>query len=293
MAPLKLGTRASPLALAQTDQVIAALAKVGIAAQAHTFSTRGDRDLSKPLHELGDKGLFTQELEAALMSGEIDAAVHSAKDMSALDDLDLPIVAALERDSRADVLISNRALDDLPEGARIGTSSLRRAAQLKSVRPDLLAVPVRGNVQTRLKKWQEGEVDALILAAAGLRRMDLVASLPTHELDWDTAPAQGLIAIQARSENDPWKDISHEASYRVLHIERALVRGLGAHCRLPVSCHVSDGLAVRLSAWAKDGSAKHATGQIDQETNLAAQVRAAEDLGQGLKAELPTTYWDA
>ena len=182
MAPLKLGTRASPLALAQTDQVIAALAQAGIEAQAHTFSTRGDRDLSKPLHELGDKGLFTQELEAALKSGDIDAAVHSAKDMSAIDDPELPIVASLKRDSRADILISAGAspLTELPQRARIGTSSLRRAAQVQAVRPDLQVVAVRGNVQTRLKKWQAGEVDALILAAAGLRRLGMMTDLPSQ-----------------------------------------------------------------------------------------------------------------
>ena len=292
MVPLKLGTRASPLSLAQTDQVIAALAEVGLQAKAQTFSTRGDRDLRKPLYTLGDKRLFTQELEAALTSGAIDAAVHSAKDLSAIDDPELPLVAALARDSRADLLISSAAggLHGLPQGARVGTSSLRRAAQLHAVRPDAQVVAVRGNVQTRIKKWQAGQVDALILAAAGLRRLDMMADLPTYDLDWDTAPGQGVIAIQAKPSAALWERINHGPSFQALALERASVRGLGAHCRLPVSCHLADDLTLRLSVWASQGSARTLTGRIDQGAGISVQIQQAEALGRQLKQQLSPAY---
>ena len=292
MVPLKLGTRASPLSLAQTDQVIAALAKVGLQAKAQTFSTSGDRDLRKPLYTLGDKRLFTQELEAALTSGAIDAAVHSAKDLSAIDEPELPLVAALARDSRADLLISSAAggLHGLPQGARVGTSSLRRAAQLHAVRPDAQVVAVRGNVQTRIKKWQAGQVDALILAAAGLRRLDMMADLPTYDLDWDTAPGQGVIAIQAKPSAALWGPINHGPSFQALALERASVRGLGAHCRLPVSCHLADDLTLRLSVWDSQGSARTLTGRIDQGVGISVQIQQAEALGRQLKQQLSPAY---
>ena len=303
MIPLKLGTRASPLALAQTNQVIAALAHIGIPAQAKVFSTRGDMDLSQPLYMLGDKGLFTAELEAALRSGEIDAAVHSAKDMSALDDPDLPLVAALARTTRADILISHHAdgLAGLPNQARVGTSSLRRAAQLKACRSDLVPASVRGNVQTRLKKWQVGEVDALILAAAGLERLGLLQDLPSTQLDWDTAPAQGIIAIQGASqrvpESAPWNQINDYRSFTQLQIERALVRGLGAHCRLPVSCFV-EGETVRLSAWLADGREKTIRSQLksidlNSDADLKKVCYDAESLGQELRKQLPPEFWSS
>ena len=304
MIPLKLGTRASPLALAQTHQVIEALAHIGIAAQAKVFSTRGDMDLSQPLYTLGDKGLFTAELEAALRSGEIDAAVHSAKDMSALDDPDLPLVAALARTTRADVLISHQpgGLAGLPDQARVGTSSLRRAAQLKAYRNDLVPAPVRGNVQTRLKKWQAGEVDALILAAAGLERLGLLHDLPSTQLDWDTAPAQGIIAIQSTidqraHENSPWTQINDHHSFTQLQIERALVRGLGAHCRLPVSCFIGD-RSVRLSAWLADGREKSIKARLtlmdlNSDMDLKKICHDAQSLGQKLRKQLPPEFWSA
>lgn len=281
MQPLKLGTRASALALAQTDAVIAALAAQGVAAEAVTFSTRGDRDLSKPLHELGDKGLFTLELEAALRSGEIDAAVHSAKDMSALDDAELPIVGALEREAKGDVLVG-ASLADLPEGARVGTSSLRRAAQLKALRPDLQSVAVRGNLNTRLAKLEAGEADALILAEAGLRRLGLLDGLKTESLPFRPAPAQGIIAIQAATASELWSSISHGPTLRALHIERALVRGLGANCRLPVALDL--GHEAVLEAWHENGTVMDAK----QEVRTVAE---AEALGAALLARLPEGYF--
>jgi len=297
MTEIKLGTRASPLALAQTRQVIDALAMQGVVARAVTFSTHGDRDLSKPLHELGDKGLFTAELEAALHSGTIDAAVHSAKDISAFDDPDLPLVAALPRHERHDVLVGPYAsLDAMPSGGRVGSSSLRRAAQTRAIHPEVNLIPVRGNVQTRLAKWRAGEVEALILAAAGLARLGLLEDLPHTALPWDTAPAQGLIVVQAPEGSALWERISDAGALRDLRVERALVRGLGANCRLPVSCATLPGakhLSLRLSAWHASGSAREAEATLPLTQSLEDLTLAAEALGQQLKADLPANYWPA
>ena len=283
MKPIRLGTRGSALALAQTNLVIGALATQGVASQAVTFSTRGDRDLSKPLHELGDKGLFTQELEAALKNREIDAAVHSAKDMSAFDDPALPIVAALERETKADVLIGAR-LGDLMTGAKIGTSSLRRRAQLKALRPDLQAVPIRGNLNTRLKKLSAGAVDALILAEAGLKRLDLLAGLTLERLPFLPAPAQGIIAIQALALSPVWTAINHQQTWNDLHVERAMVRGLGGHCRLPMAIELH-GQKARIEAW-------HCEGNFIYRQGLVRNSTEAQTLGSVLREALPVGYFD-
>ena len=290
---LSLGTRASPLALAQTARVAAALADHGVQARAKTFSTRGDRWLDVPLQALGDKGVFTAELQHALRAGQVAAAVHSAKDMSALDDPDLPIVAALPRDARKDVVIApgGAGLDSLPKGARVGTSSLRRAAQLRDARPDLRPVVVRGNIQTRLQKWRAGEVDALILAAAGLARLGLEEAVPHVTLPGLYAPAQGIIAVQALAAAPHWDAINDPASFAALRIERALVRGLGASCRQPVACALDwtrDGQGTLAAmAWGPEGARVQETLDLAPDQTLADQVAQAERLGLRLRARLP------
>ncbi len=290
---LSLGTRASPLALAQTARVTAALADHGVKALAKTFSTLGDRQLDLPLQALGDKGVFTAELQQALRAGQVAAAVHSAKDLSALDDPDLPIAAVLPRDAREDVLITpgGAGLDSLPRGARIGTSSLRRAAQLRDVRPDLRPIVVRGNVQTRLQKWRAKEVDALILAAAGLARLGLEETVPHVTLPGLYAPAQGIIAVQALQPASHWDAINHPATYAALMIERALVRGLGASCRQPLACGLDwtrDGQGTLVArAWGPEGERVQEALDLQPSQSLADQVAQAEQLGVRLHAALP------
>ena len=293
MDSLLLGTRASPLAIAQSDRVIAALDVQGLTAQPRIFSTQGDRVLDQSFQALGDKGMFTAELEAALHQGLVQAAVHSAKDMSALDDPALPIVAVLPRDSRVDALIAQdvKAVADLPARARIGTSSLRRAAQLRQLRPDLIIVPVRGNLQTRIRKWRQGEVDALLLAAAGLDRLDLRAELPAIDLPLPYAPCQGIIAIQARERAEMWRGLSCAATMTQLAIERALVRGLGANCRQPVACQVDGdvggGFAIQLYAWGRSGRCESLTHRLAAGQSDEALAQDAETQARALAARLP------
>ena len=170
---VRIGTRSSELALRQARLVASQLAERGVASELVTYTTIGDRILDKPLSAIGEKGLFTAELEADLIAGHTDCAVHSLKDLPTADPTGLMLVALLEREDPRDALvtapgISARTVHDLPHGARIGTSSLRRRAQLRALRPDLDVQELRGNVGTRLRKIDEGQVDAALLAAAGL-----------------------------------------------------------------------------------------------------------------------------
>jgi hydroxymethylbilane synthase len=174
----------------------------GLQVQLREFVTTGDRVLDRPLPEIGGKGLFTEELEAALRAGEIDLVVHSLKDLPVEDAPGLMIAAIPMREDPRDVLVAARpvTLADLPAGARIGTSSLRRSAQLLAARPDLTLLPVRGNVDTRIRKVLEGQYDAIILAAAGVTRLGLMENVRQH-LPFETmlpAPGQGALAVQCR-----------------------------------------------------------------------------------------------
>ncbi|NCA01763.1 MAG: hydroxymethylbilane synthase, partial [Sphingomonadaceae bacterium] len=206
--PLKLGTRASPLALAQAYLVRAALLAAHgwdeTRVEVVPMTASGDRILDRPLAEVGGKALWTKELDRALMDGSVDFAVHSMKDVETLRPADLSIVAMLPRADVRDRLIGAPSIADLPQGARIGTSSPRRAAQLRRLRPDLQIVLFRGNVATRLAKLDAGEADATLLAAAGLDRLGLgdIGSA-IDETEMLPAPAQGAIGIECLSDNAP------------------------------------------------------------------------------------------
>ncbi len=240
------GTRGSALARRQTDWVAEQLQAVfpELAIKTAIFSTRGDRELSKPLPEIGGKGLFTAELEAALLSGEIDAAVHSLKDLPTENPPGLTIGAILPRENPADVLVSRagHTLDTLPRGASVGTSSLRRGAQLLARRPDLRIISLRGNVDTRIKKAlnPDGPYDAIVLAAAGLNRMGLSQHI-TAELPAELmlpAPGQGAVAVQCRA-NDAaslamLERLNHCPTQQAVIAERAFLAGLGGGCSVPV-----------------------------------------------------------
>lgn len=242
---LTIGTRGSALARWQTDWVIARLKSVWpeLDCPIKLFHTSGDKLLDKPLPEIGGKGLFTEELENALKTGEIDLAVHSLKDLPIDDAAGLTIGAVGERDDPRDVLISHqyRALTTLPHGARVGTSSLRRAAQLLAVRPDLKILSLRGNVDTRLRKALQGEYDAIVLAAAGVLRLGYGSHIADY-LAYDVmlpAPGQGALAVQCRSDDRPTLDllkpIDHLPTRSAVAAERAFLKGLGGGCSAPVA----------------------------------------------------------
>lgn len=248
---MRIGTRASELALRQARLVENALLARGIRSELVTFKTIGDKKLDQPLTEIGAKGLFTHELEVALSKNKIDCAVHSLKDLPTESPENLEIIAQLEREDPRDVLIVNRAtgaenLDDLPAGSRVGTSSLRRRAQLLARRPDLEAVELRGNVPTRLKKVETGAVHAAILAAAGLIRLEVEQRITMFldPPDWLPAAGQGAIAIQVRSDDSRMKDLlrplDHEPTSIATRAERAFLAALEGGCQVPIGALVSE-----------------------------------------------------
>lgn len=242
---VRIGTRSSELALRQARQVAAALEALGIASELVTYTTIGDRVLDRPLSAIGEKGLFTAELEADLLAGTTDCAVHSLKDLPTADPDGLTIVALLEREDPRDALVvgpstNARSLRELPPGARVGTSSLRRRAQLRALRPDLEVCELRGNVGTRLRKIDEGVVDAALLAAAGLRRLGLGDRIVSF-LDapaWLSAPGQGAIAVQARTGDARLTRVlaalDHAATRTAITAERALLAALEGGCQVPI-----------------------------------------------------------
>lgn len=311
---IRIGTRASELALRQARLVEQALLDRGIKAELVTFKTTGDKKLDQPLSEIGAKGLFTHELEVALGKGKIDCAVHSLKDLPTESAAGLEIVAQLEREDPRDCVVVNRVtgaegLDDLPAGSRVGTSSLRRRAQLIARRPDLEVVELRGNVPTRLRKVETGKVHAAILAAAGLIRLEARQRIAMflEPPDWLPAAGQGAIAIQTTSDS-PLRDILSSLDHRPTSLgtraERAFLAALEGGCQVPIGALVSEtGGTHTLYGMLSDLSGKHivrgsrvldpdapeATGE-----ELAAEIRARGgssllvELRQGSAAKLPS-----
>jgi hydroxymethylbilane synthase len=246
---LKIATRSSELAVRQAGQVQEALNAMGVVAELKTYSTVGDRRLDQPLSAIGAKGLFTKELEADLAAGDVQCCVHSLKDLPTEMPAGLELVALLPREDPRDVLIVNgevraRSIDALPPRSRVGTSSLRRRAQLHSLRPDLEIVDLRGNVPTRIRKIDERQVDAAILAAAGLHRLG-VAERITAYLDapaWLPAAGQGAIAIQIRCDDAETRKLLAPLADRATTIdtraERAFLAALEGGCQVPIGAVV-------------------------------------------------------
>ena len=275
---LRIGTRGSPLALAQAHQVRRALqaehpdlATPGLI-EIEVITTTGDRDWSKPLRVLGGKGLFTKEIDLALAAGEIDLAVHSTKDVPTVLPEGQELVAVLPRaDPRDAVLCAHAAsFAALPSDAVVGTSSLRRGAQVKMLRPDLRIAPMRGNVETRLRKLAPGAIDATLLAVAGLQRLgraDLRYEILPVEVMLP-AVCQGTIGIAARSDDTVVRDrlaaICCPQTWRATLAERALLTALDGSCQTPIAGYARpdplDGDALRLDALVAlpDGSEHHA-----------------------------------
>lgn len=241
MARLRIGTRGSRLALVQAGIVQRALEAKGSESEVVVLKTTGDRILDRPLADAGGKGLFTKELEEALLRGEIDLAVHSMKDVPTALPRGLAIAAVLEREDPRDVFVSHKAasLAGLPRGARVGTSSVRRKAQVLRARADVAPTLLRGNVDTRLKKLDQGELDAIFLALAGLNRLGLGdrATTVLDPSDWLPALAQGAIGIETREHDAAAARVAqleHLPTAIALACERAFQAALDGSCRTPI-----------------------------------------------------------
>jgi hydroxymethylbilane synthase len=241
---IRVGTRGSALALAQARWVAE---RLGSTVELVTVTVPGDRG-----EAIGDKSRWVSELERALLAGEIDIAVHSAKDVPAELPAGLELVAIPERADARDAICGAESLLALGHGARVGTSSLRRTAQIRAVREDLEVVPVRGNVDTRLRKLADGECDALVLAVAGLLRLGREDAVTATLDDLVPAAGQGALALEARvGEADVTGAVNDALASACVSAERELVRALGATCNTPVGAHAQplDGGEIELSAW--------------------------------------------
>jgi hydroxymethylbilane synthase len=241
---LTIGSRGSQLALWQANHISSILNRSGVINKIQIIKTTGDHLQTASLVQAGGKGLFTKEIEDALLAGTIDLAVHSLKDLPTEMPEGLALAAIPEREDPRDALVG-RTLDELPTGATVGTSSLRRSSQLRILRPDLRIEPVRGNVDTRLRKLREGQFDALLLAAAGLRRLGLdgeIASLMPPE-EMCPAPGQGALAIQTRVHDEAFeicKAMGHAPSFFAVSAERAALAALGGGCQLPIGAFAEE-----------------------------------------------------
>ena len=307
MAKLRVGTRGSALALAQSGQTVARLEAAGVPAELVVIRTSGDKLATVSLSKVGGKGLFIKELEEALAANEIDLAIHSMKDVPAELPPGFAMAAVTTRADVRDVLVRRAsdvpaagpaaeaaeggsalsrlpALAALPRGARVGTGSLRRRAQLAALRGDLDVIQMRGNVDTRLRKLEEGEYDAIVLAAAGLARLGIAANAAPLAPDaFVPAPGQGALAIEARADDasviELLRVLDDAASRAACAAERAFLRELGASCQVPVAAHarvlddgglVLDGLVASL-----DGSLvlrDVANGSVDRAAELGRQL---------------------
>jgi len=265
MQGLRLGTRGSPLALAQARKVAAAIETAQRWpdgwVQIVEIKTTGDQVQDRPLAEIGGKALWTKELDRALLAGEVDFCVHSMKDVESVRPDEIHIAAVRPRGDVRDRIIGAGSIDKLKQKARVGTSSPRRAAQLRRLRPDLEIVPIRGNVETRLKKVENGEVDATLLASAGLKRLEIDAgtAIPTEILL--PAPGQAVIAMECRTNDTRTQSVltsvNNQITYDCVMAERAFTRALGATCHSPVAafCVLEDGdLRMRAQLFSEDGA---------------------------------------
>jgi hydroxymethylbilane synthase len=270
---LRLGTRGSLLARTQSMLVAHDLERAHadrrLRVELKIIKTSGDQIADRPLHEVGGKGLFTKELEQALLSGEIDFAVHSFKDvpvtMPLVDQADLVMAAVPKREDPRDVLVSRKArrIEELPHGAKVGTGSLRRRCQLLRLRPDLVIESIRGNIDTRLRKLTEGQYDAIILALAGLKRTELFAAATMQAIEIDEllpAPGQGALALQCRADAERTRRLlsalNEEATNTCVSAERKIVQALHGDCHSPIAAlaTIEAGmLHLRASVGARDG----------------------------------------
>lgn len=304
---ITIATRESLLALWQAEYVRSELQRVhpGLEVRLLGMTSRGDQLLDVPLAKVGGKGLFVKELETALLDGSADIAVHSMKDVPMTFPEGLRLGVICEREDPRDAFVSNHyeSLDDLPAGSVVGTSSLRRECQVREARPDLTVRFLRGNVQTRLRKLDEGEYDAIILATAGLLRLELDARIRQRIPDTQSLPAggQGAVGIELRSDDRELLELlaplHHEASAQCVTAERALNRRLEGGCQVPIACyaqHVDDGrqLWLRGLVGEPDGSrVLRVEGRAPVAEAEALGIRMAEELlAQGAGEILAAVY---
>jgi hydroxymethylbilane synthase len=259
---LTIGSRGSQLALWQAHWVQGHLEALGEECRIEIIKTTGDKITDVALSQVGSKGLFTKEIEEALLSGAIDLAVHSLKDMPTDLPAGLVLAAIPEREDPRDALVG-RSLDKLGAGARVGTGSLRRAAQLRALRPDLQIEDIRGNVDTRLRKLDEGRYDAIVLASAGLRRLGWEYRITELFEPATMCPAvgQGALAVETRGDDGPGfraaARLEHAASRAAVTAERAVLAALGGGCQAPMGAHASvsdSGIHIRALIVSPDGS---------------------------------------
>ncbi len=268
---LRLGARGSLLSRLQSGMVARQLEeKAGVKVELVIVSTSGDKIQDRPLHEFGGKGLFTKELEQALLRGEVDFAVHSFKDvpvtMPLVDTAELVIAAVPKREDARDVLVSRkaRAIGELAEGAKVGTGSLRRRAQVLALRPDLKVEMIRGNVDTRVRKLNDGEYDAVVLAFAGLKRAGLFDATYMYPVPMEEllpAAGQGALAIECRRDAKEIREILHlladEKTAAAVAIEREVVRALNGDCHSPIGAYaevLGDEVNLMTAVGARDGN---------------------------------------
>src|SRR5947207_5176440 len=265
MQGLRLGTRGSPLALAQARKVAAAIETAQRWpdgwVQIVEIKTTGDKVQDRLLAEIGGKALWTKELDRALLAEEVDFCVHSMKDVESERPGEIHLAAVRPRGDVRDRIVGAESIEKLKQGARVGTSSPRRAAQLRRLRPDIEIVPIRGNVETRLKKVEMGEVDGTLLASAGLKRLEIDAgtAIPTEIIL--PAPGQAVIGMECRANDTRTQtvlsSVNNQITYHCVMAERAFVRALGGTCHSPVAafCVLEDGdLRMRGQLFSEDGS---------------------------------------
>ncbi len=300
--PLVVATRRSALALAQCRAFLRALvaANPGLVVEELHVVTTGDRIQDRPLYEVGGKGLFVREIEEALLEKRADFAVHSMKDLPAHQPPGLELVCVPERADPRDTLLVQpgkiASIDALPKGAKVGSSSLRRRLMLLAKRPDLDVVPLRGNIDTRLRKLTAGEYDAIILAAAGLARLGVpVGELPPHApLAFDVmlpAVAQGILAVEARGGDEEvariLSPLEHGPSRLVASAERGVLRALGADCTVPLAAHATlHDYELSLEAWLSETDGSNVRTRTDRAriTDANSAEAFGDRVGQALKS---------
>jgi hydroxymethylbilane synthase len=290
---LRVGTRGSRLSLVQTDIVLDQLKRKdpSLVVEKKVIKTIGDEDQRTPIFSINQKGIFEKEIDQAVLQGKVDVAVHSLKDVPVFEpNTKLVIASVPQRGSPANVLVSrnNEHLRDLKTGSRVGTSSLLRAAQLKRARPDLKAVPIRGNVDTRVRKVDDGEFDAVILAEAGLMRLALTGRI-TERLSLDDfmpAPGQGILALVAREDNtkilELVQSIEDSPTRAQAEAERELVEVLEGGCKVPIGALASsnrDSLRVTGCILSNDGKTRI-------ESTKSGNIKEAASLGKGVAEDL-------
>ena len=297
---LVIASRGSQLALWQARWVAAQLSAAGHECRIEIIKTTGDKIADVPLAKVGTKGLFTKEIEEALLDGRIDLAVHSSKDMPTFSQPGLMLAACLEREDPRDVFISRKAgsLEALPQGATLGTASLRRQAIAKRLRPDLRVVPLRGNVETRLRKLDAGDVDATLLALAGMKRLGLeqhvTKIMPVQE--FLPAVGQGAIGLEARANDTRVRDIlsriNHADTFTAIACERAFLAELDGSCKTPIGGHADisgDTIHFRGLLARPDGAAAHDVAGTGFRKDA---IMIGSEAGRELKAQAGPGFFD-